>query len=438
MVVRSIRQIIIATPFVVLILFLKLQFPKEFITVDGGDATLWETLPLLTFIYLIILAICYALHGYFLEKANFWVSSKLEDVCKELIRVNEIRKALFIVKIDYYWGRVYNSLGLMDISHESVDKGDPWRNFGRGGAHWLKNIFEVLGFLFSAPIFIALILSGISLNIIQMEGMNSGWALGFMANLISFKVDIVSFLSQLSLIGTLITALPVIGFFYFYSLKRDARKIVEQENDKHLEEVVLLYQGMLAWIEKNFRDVERNYDYLMGNLESIVHERLKNKVPNYRKLENGQEKGEVEKKRDSCVLDSVKEFEDINEFFETICKLSSGRLSRITAKIASRDYDMQKLHEEILNLNDLNKVENLFFTKYGMLDYISQGNDLSEISNKKMLDEEKAKEYEFLLGYIYRNLRGMHVIMRGKNSLKNYLDPSGVERFLVKIVLKKK
>ncbi len=438
MVVKSIRQIIVATPFVVLILFLKMKFPKDFIVVKGGDAALWKTLPLLTFIYLIILAICYALHGYFLKKVNLCISSRLEDKCKESIRVNEIRKALFIVKIDYYWGRVYSFLGLMDISRESVDKGNPWRNFGGGGARWAKNIFEVLGFLFSAPIFIALILSGISLNIIQMEGMNSDRALGFMANLISFKIDIVSFLSQLSLIGTLITALPVIGFFYFYSLKRDARKIVEQENDKRLEEVVLLYQDMLAWVEKNFRDVERNYDYLMGNLELIVHERLKNKVPNYRKLENSQETSEVERERDSCVLDSVKEFEDINEFFETICKLSSGRLSRITAKIAARDYDMQELHEEILNLNDLNKIESLFFTKYGMLEYISQGNDLSGITSKEMLEEEKAKEYELLLGCIYRNLKGIHVIMRGKNSLKNYLDPSGVERFLVKIVLKKK
>ena len=66
---------------------------------------------------------------------------------------------------------------------------------------------------------------------------------------LQIKVNIGDIFSRLPALVALITIVPVIFFFYFYSQKRDVRKIIDKENSQYFEEVVLLYEQLLIWLD---------------------------------------------------------------------------------------------------------------------------------------------------------------------------------------------
>lgn len=53
---------------------------------------------------------------------------------------------------------------------------------------------------------------------------------------LQIKVNIGDIFSRLPALVALITIVPVIFFFYFYSQKRDVRKIIDKENSQYFEE----------------------------------------------------------------------------------------------------------------------------------------------------------------------------------------------------------
>ena len=100
--------------------------------------------------------------------------------------------------------------------------------------------------------------------------------------LFQFKVNLSEIFSSLPTLVTLLTLIPVVFFFYFYSQRREARKVIDKETSQYFKEVVLLYERLLLWINRNIYVISENFDYVIRNQDLIVDILLEKQISNYR------------------------------------------------------------------------------------------------------------------------------------------------------------
>ena len=81
--------------------------------------------------------------------------------------------------------------------------------------------------------------------------------------ILQIKVNIGDIFSRLPALVALMTILPIVFFFYFYSQKRDVRKIIDKKNSQYFEEVVLLYEKLLIWIDNHIYELSDNFNYVI-------------------------------------------------------------------------------------------------------------------------------------------------------------------------------
>lgn len=223
----------------------------------------------------------------------------------------------------------------------------------------------------------------------------------FLGNFLNLKLDVVGIFSSLPLVLTIITLLPTVFFFYFYSQKRDIRKIVGTEGNKRLEESVLLYEELMAWIDLNLYKISENYNCAILNQEHIVELRLKKIFSNYSSLKN-------DYSYDFSEIDNY-EFQDIDgvdDFSKMVNRLLGDNLIEYTWSIAVRKYDIWKFYNDLMLLGDSNIVNRIFYTRSGMVDDMSRRTrSFLQEATEKIFDERRKKSREILAYEIYANLK---------------------------------
>lgn len=152
---------------------------------------------------------------------------------------------------------------------------------------------------------------------------------------LQIKVNIGDIFSRLPALVALITIVPVIFFFYFYSQKRDVRKIIDKENSQYFEEVVLLYEQLLIWLDCHIYEISENFDYVINCQDSIVETFLKKEVPNYISLAGKQYYIHGRGERFRFV-----EIADLTKLREIITELSSDRLMKFTRIFSAKQFDI--------------------------------------------------------------------------------------------------
>ncbi|WP_311473653.1 hypothetical protein [uncultured Rothia sp.] len=424
------RQIIALVPFVAVAINLPLENVGRFFSELESQGDLVSILELALF-YLIILIIYLLLYEIILRKLWLSTSLKLEDIGERAVYNEDIDRAILMVRFNYLATRVYRFLNLGQVTYGYPNENMVWKGLNKASIS--RNIVAIFKFLISIPMLTSLALSCISLHIFSFSNLPMDRIQDLMIQSLNLRVDLVDLASKLPLVATLLALVPTVFFFYFYSQKRDVRKIIDKERNKHLEESVLLYEKLMLWIDKNLYDISNNYDYVVGVQNSIVSLRMEKRVPNYFSLVSVPIYG----------MNKINNFQfidlpEVDDFTQIVNELLSDNLDRYSRLIAYRNYDLWELYWGISSLNESEKVHRSFYTRSGVEGYISGIAELPHDINKEMFEEERKYESSILASDIYKKFEILYSLKRGSEALRKYLYSSRTEKVLVRVLQKEK
>lgn len=422
------RQIIALVPFVAVAINLPLKDIGKFFFKSEPQGDLVSILTLGIF-YLIILIIYLFLYEIILRKLWLSTSLKLEDAGERAVYNENIGRALLMVRFNYLVTRVYRFLNLGQVTYGYPNENIVWKGLNKASIS--HNIVAIFKFLISIPVLTSLALSCISLRIFSFSNLPVDRIQDLMLQLLNLRVDLVDLVSKLPLVATLLALVPTV-FFYFYSQKRDVRKIIDKERNKHLEESVLLYEKLMLWIDKNLYDISNNYGYVIRVQKSIVSSRMKKRVPNYSSLTGGTY---IMMRNNNFQFIELPEADD---FTRIVNDLLSDKLRRYSRMLARRDYNLLELYWNLLSLKDPKRVHWSFYTRSGVEDYISAITELPHDINKEKFKEERKHESYILASDIYKKLELLYSLKRGSDALRKYLYSSRTEKVLVRVLQKEK
>lgn len=423
------RQIIALVPFVAVAINLPLKDIGKFFFKSEPQGDLVSILTLGIF-YLIILIIYLFLYEIILRKLWLSTSLKLEDAGERAVYNENIGRALLMVRFNYLVTRVYRFLNLGQVTYGYPNENIVWKGLNKASIS--HNIVAIFKFLISIPVLTSLALSCISLRIFSFSNLPVDRIQDLMLQLLNLRVDLVDLVSKLPLVATLLALVPTVFFFYFYSQKRDVRKIIDKERNKHLEESVLLYEKLMLWIDKNLYDISNNYGYVIRVQKSIVSSRMKKRVPNYSSLTGGTY---IMMRNNNFQFIELPEADD---FTRIVNDLLSDKLRRYSRMLARRDYNLLELYWNLLSLKDPKRVHWSFYTRSGVEDYISAITELPHDINKEKFKEERKHESCILASDIYKKLELLYSLKRGSDALRKYLYSSRTEKVLVRVLQKEK
>lgn len=361
------------------------------------------------------------------------VSYCLSKLGQWAIRTNKVSIALYTIRLNYYLLRLSRLLRVGWVTYGSDENNSVWIGISKLSLTQLSlNIFRLI---ISTPMFLAFLSACFSLRILKVDFAYYLYKLQeFLRGILQIKVNIGDIFSRLSALVALMTILPILFFFYFYSQKRDVRKIVDKENSKYFEEVVLLYEKLLIWIDNHIYELSENFNYVIKCQDSIVEMFLKKEVPNYISLAGKQYyiPGEIETFR-------FVEVTDLTEFREIMSKLSSDRLRKYTRIFSVKRFDIWYLYFfDFPLLNEEEEIERSLYTKKGMSYKLDNRHTFPYDFTQEQIEKRRKEEQSLLSWSIYDKLELLYRFKRVSDSLRKYLYSSRTERLLLKALNKDK
>ena len=385
-----------------------------------------ENLFLLTLIYSFLLILYLSVYDFLIMKIGHRVSMLLDKLGQALVQKEKVEHALRVVRIGYSWEMIYRFLRLNWFSYTPTDNNDVWAVLSKASIS--QNLVSLFKILLSLPVILSFILACFSLNILNFTEIQE-WVISSL----KFKINISDVFSSLPILATILTLIPTIFWFYFYSRKRDVRKIIDREEGRYLEEVVLLYKELMSWIDQNLYKISQNYDYVVRVQKSIVEIRLEKRISNCSALKDRLNYSLLQ-------IDNYRfiELPEVKDLVAVIDKLLSDRLCRLTRVVALKSYAIRELYWELSTLKDLDRAHYSFYTKCGMVNDISNRSKVFRDVTEKNLEKERGCESSTLAGDIYENLKMLYVLKCGSDALRKYLYSSRIERVLVRAFQKEK
>lgn len=382
----------------------------------------WLEILFVLVIYDLIIIELYSGVSYCLSKLGQWA-----------IRTNKVSIALYTIRLNYYLLRLSRLLRVGWVTYGSDENKSVWIGISKLSLTQLSlNIFRLI---ISTPMFLAFLSACFSLRILKVDFAYYLHKLQeFLRGILQIKVNIGDIFSRLPALVALMTILPILFFFYFYSQKRDVRKIIDKENSKYFEEVVLLYEKLLIWIDNHIYELSENFNYVIKCQDSIVEIFLKKEVPNYKSLAGKQYyiPGEIETFR-------FVEVTDLTEFREIMSKLSSDRLRKYTRIFSVKRFDIWYLYFfDFPLLNEEEKIERSLYTKKGMSYKLDNRHTFPYDFTQEKIEKRRKEEQSLLSWSIYEKLELLYRFKRVSDSLRKYLYSSRTERLLLKALNKDK
>lgn len=341
-----------------------------------------------------------------------------------------IRSDYYILRLRYYQSNVYRLLGLPRIG-VYYSEGDTWRGLDRPS--FSRMIFRAFRFVLSAPFLVTMAYIAFLHGVLD---------LGSFASVLPTFSDIRGYIaettSKYGLFGVIaplfvpaVSLISVFLFFYFYGTKREVRLLVNEGNGKDFKEVVLLYEKLLGWIDRHIVEIADNFDYVIGIQSSIVQGQLENKIENYIELKG------YTKKLAICEWPFLELSDyEVNDFVETIKRLSEEQLRPHARYLASVKYDMWQLWLTFPKMS-VKRVNSLFFTKTGVNERCIRNFSFPYRVEKGQVEEEE-KDCAFVLAFsIYDSLEELYKIKRASDELRRYFYSSRMEESLLKAFDKK-
>lgn len=380
----------------------------------------WLEIIFLLVIYDLVIFNLYSIIRYYLRELGEWA-----------VRTKKVSCALYIIRLNYYFLRLSRLLRLGWVTYDSDEKSLVW--IGISKLTLTKLIFNIFKIIISIPMLLAFLSACFSLRILRVD--ITHYLSKFQEILISIlqiKVNISDVFLRLPAIVALVTILPTVFFFYFYSQKREVRKVIDKENGQYFEEVILLFEKLLIWVNHHIYQISENFDYVINCQDLIIEVFLEKEIPNYVSL--------TEKKY--YRTEGIEEFNfleisDLSELREIVTRLMSDRLIKFTRIFSINRFDIWQFYlRDFDSLSEEEEIEKLFYTQKGMASKLAKRYTYSYDVTKDKLEQERKKEQSCLSWSIYNNLESLYRLMRMRNSLRSYLYSSRMERLILKVLNK--
>ncbi|MFS9171721.1 hypothetical protein QM857_06475 [Streptococcus infantis] len=380
----------------------------------------WLEIIFLLVIYDLVIFNLYSVIRYYLRELGEWA-----------VRTKKVSCALYIIRLNYYFLRLSRLLRLGWVTYDSDEKSLVW--IGISKLTVTKLIFNIFKIIISIPMLLAFLSACFSLRILRVD--ITHYLSKFQEILISIlqiKVNISDVFLRLPAIVALVTILPTVFFFYFYSQKREVRKVIDKENGQYFEEVILLFEKLLIWVNHHIYQISENFDYVINCQDLIIEVFLEKEIPNYVSL--------TEKKY--YRTEGIEEFNfleisDLSELREIVTRLMSDRLIKFTRIFSINRFDIWQFYlRDFDSLSEEEEIEKLFYTQKGMASKLAKRYTYSYDVTKDKLEQERKKEQSCLSWSIYNNLESLYRLMRMRNSLRSYLYSSRMERLILKVLNK--
>lgn len=380
----------------------------------------WLEIIFLLVIYDLVIFNLYSIIRYYLRELGEWA-----------VRTKKVSCTLYIIRLNYYFLRLSRLLRLGWVTYDSDEKSLVW--IGISKLTLTKLIFNIFKIIISIPMLLAFLSACFSLRILRVD--ITHYLSKFQEILISIlqiKVNISDVFLRLPAIVALVTILPTVFFFYFYSQKREVRKVIDKENGQYFEEVILLFERLLIWVNHHIYQISENFDYVINCQDLIIEVFLEKEIPNYVSL--------TEKKY--YRTEGIEEFNfleisDLSELREIVTQLMSDRLIKFTRIFSINRFDIWQFYlRDFDSLSEEEEIEKLFYTQKGMASKLAKRYTYSYDVTKDKLEQERKKEQSCLSWSIYKNLESLYRLMRMRNSLRTYLYSSRMERLILKVLNK--
>lgn len=401
--------------------------------VSNAVKTTGGNLYVLTIIFWIGINILLVIYDFVIIHSYITVSYYLSKLGRWAVKKEKVSIALYTIRLNYYLSRLSRLLRVGLVTYGSGETSSVWRGLSKRSLTQLSlNIFRLI---INVPMFLAFLSACFALRILRGDAAYYLDKLqAFLKDFLQIKVNIGDIFSKLPAFVALMTILPIVFFFYFYSQKRDVQKIIDKENRKYFEEVVLLYRKLFIWIDDHIYELSKNFDYVIQCQNSIVEEFLKNEASNYEELVGNQHymiRG-IEKFR-------FVEIADLTELKEITTKLFSKELVGFTRVFSAKRFDIWHLFFwDFSSLREEKRFERAFYTKKGMASEISNRNTASHKFTKEEIERKRKEEISNLSMSIYEGLNLLYRLKRSRDSLREYLYSSEAERLILKALNKDK
>lgn len=400
-----------------------------------------------TFLCLCIVGIYFFIYILLVHALKVFVLHCIDKSGEKAIQEYRVQSAVARAKSSRILRKIFYAISPVTIISvpESNYKKSVWSALNRR-----PKKYAFIGFV--KPIFVLLAISFwlacYSLKVLDWTDSHGVSVREWVNGALGIRWDIAGVLSSLPIVATLITLIPTFLAFYFYNQKRDVRKIISNEENKRLEEAVLAYEKLVVWIDGNLKYVTKNYDNIINRQDSVIRNRLVNRVPNYLSLttyrlcspDTDAKDVNLGKYR-RRILDLsyyAEKISGVDELTEIIDELLSPRIISSSKLIALSNSDIWNLYCMLSDLRDKDKVNRLFYLEDGIKDYVSNCIKSSNDSNFDDLEKKWQEESSAIARNIYNNLKKIDSLRLGAISLKKYLYPSKAEQVLVKIFRKEK
>lgn len=421
----------ISLPLFVIFLLLFWQNVLSFFISMNVEASKSNLLAL-TFIYWLELFFVLSVYDFIIFRLSINIRCLLDNLGQYFIRMKRVGFALYILRLNYYLLRLTRLLRLGWITYGNSEQSSVWIGLSkRSLAQLALNIFRLI---VSFPVLLAFLFACFSLKILHVGALDNLFTIPELLKEMSrIKININEVFSGLPALVALATIIPTIFFFYFYSQKREVRKIIDRKNSQYFEEVVILYERLLIWIDNHIYELSENFDYVINCQDLIVEEFLKKKVSNYFALT----------KKQHCISRGIDSFHfieiaDLTELQEIITKLSSEKLINFTRMFSVKRFDIWNLYLWDFNLLREETIEKSFYTKKGMACKISELYTYPYNFTRREIEKKRKEELSALSWSIYNNLELLYRLKRASDSLRKYLYSSRTERIILKALKRDK
>lgn len=409
----------------------------------------------ITGLYLFIVGLYLFLYAWLVYALKVFTLNHIDKSGEKAIQEFRVNSAVARVKFSRILRKIFYAISpVMIVSvPESSHKESVWSALnGRPKKYavigFVKLIFVLLAISFGLACY--------SLKVLDWTDSHGLSVREWVNGALGIRLDIAGILSSLPVVTALIALVPTFLAFYFYNQKRDVRKIISNEENKRLEEAALAYEKLVVWIDRNIKDVTKNYDNIINRQDSVIRNRLVNRVPNYPSLttyclcppdtntKDGTKDGTKDvdsgkyRMRDFDSNYYAEKISGVDELTEIIDELLSPRIISSTKLIAMSNSNIWSLYYMMPDLRSENKVNRLFYLEDGIKDYVSACSKMPNKLNYDELEEEWRLESSAIARNIYDNLKKIDSLRLGAIALKKYLYPSRTEQVLVKIFRKEK
>lgn len=361
------------------------------------------------------------------------IRSSIEKLSRLSITRKNIGSALFMIRVNYNTSRVFKFLRLGWVGYGNSNISPVW--VGISKSTLFQKIFVIIRIVISLPAVLAIVLTLFTLNIINVDWAYSQWEylLGFLKKAFTIKINFGDIFSKLPAIVALLTIVPAIFFFYFYSQKREVRKIIDRKNNESFEIVVIKHNELSKHISKSIYTISENLDYVIKCQSLVIDLILNKKIKNMHEL----------KDRYYCASKNVetylfKEILEISKIAEVIVELTSEELDYFTKRFSMKKYEIWHFYWEFSSCNTSEKLNRLFLTKQGMNEIISKITELPFEISKEELTKYENEQQDILSYKIYDALETLYSLKRYNESLKRYLNSSKTEKTLMRTLVKEK